>query len=243
MDHRIKVAESKRVATRHKLLDAAMRVFSDHIGPPVIDDVIREAKVSRGTFYNYFNSLEDLLAAISQEVSNQMTTDILPMYDALQEPWQRISVGFRLFMVRAMLDRKWAGFVTRVNSWQHDTLVAKYIKADLEEGKARGQFSFDRVDVATDFTMGASALCVLSISQGVPDPNLYMDAQVRMMLMCIGCDRTIREQGVAVSLSHLQAWATRAPDTSANAKAPAWAQNWNSHEGRLFLAHSPVACE
>jgi AcrR family transcriptional regulator len=48
MNHRTKVAERKRATTRHKLLDAAMRLFSDHSGPtPVIDDVIREAKVSR----------------------------------------------------------------------------------------------------------------------------------------------------------------------------------------------------
>ncbi len=240
MNHRTKVAESKRAATRHKLLDAAMRVFSDHIGPtPVIDDVIREAQVSRGTFYNYFDSVDEVLAVISQELSDQMTTDILPVYDVLQEPWQRISVGFRLFMVRAMLDRKWAGFVTRVDAWQHNTLVARYIAADLEQGKARGQFSFDRVDVATDFLMGASAYCIQTIRQGVNEPNLYMDAQVRMALKSVGCDKDIRERGVTFSLSHLQAWATSETNTS----APTWALNMNSHEGRLFLVHSAAALD
>jgi len=237
MNHRTKVAESKRATTRHKLLNAAMRLFSDHSGPtPVIDDVIREAKVSRGTFYNYFDSLDEVLAAISQELSDQMTTGILPVYDVLQEPWQRLSVGFRLFMVRAMLDRKWAGFVTRVDAWQHNTLVARYIEADLEQGKARGQFSFDRLDVATDFIMGASAYCIQTIRDGVPEPNLYMDAQVKMALTCVGCNRETCEQGVTFSLSHLQAWAT-----DDGSSAPAWALNLNSHDGQLFLAHSPVA--
>ena len=237
MNHRTRVAESKRTATRHKLLDAAMRLFSDHTGPtPVIDDVIREAKVSRGTFYNYFDSMDEVLAAISQDISDQMTTGILPVYDVLQEPWQRLSVGFRLFMVRAMLDRKWASFVTRVDAWQHNTLVAAYIEADLEQGKARGQFSFGRLDVATDFIMGASAYCIQTIRDGVPEPNLYMDAQVRMALACVGCNREIREQGVSFSLSHLQSWATG--DASST---PAWALNLTSHDGQLFLAHSPVA--
>jgi AcrR family transcriptional regulator len=237
MNHRTKVAENKRAATRHKLLDAAMRLLSDHTGPtPVIDDVIREAKVSRGTFYNYFDSLDEVLAAISQDLSDQMTTGILPVYDVLQEPWQRLSVGFRLFMVRAMLDRKWASFVTRVDAWQHNTLVAGYIEADLEQGKARGQFSFDRLDVATDFIMGASAYCIQTIRDGVQEPNLYMDAQVRMALTSVGCERAICEQGVAFSLSHLQSWAT-----GDGSSAPAWALNLNSHDGRRFLAHSPVA--
>jgi AcrR family transcriptional regulator len=77
---------------RHKLLDATTRMFSNHIGPtPVIDDIIREAQVSRGTFYNYFVSVNEVLAAISQALSDQMTTGILPVYDVLQEPWQRLS--------------------------------------------------------------------------------------------------------------------------------------------------------
>jgi AcrR family transcriptional regulator len=237
MNHRTKVAESKRAATRHKLLEAAMRLFSDQTGPtPVIDDVIREAKVSRGTFYNYFDSLDEVLAAISHELSDQMTTDILPVHDVLLEPWQRLAVGFRLFMVRAMLDRKWAGFVTRVDAWQHNTLVAKNIRADLEQGKARGQFSFDRVDVATDFIAGASAYCIQTIRHGVPEPNLYMDAQVRMALTCVGCDRETRELGVTFSLSHLQSWAT-----GEGMRTPAWALYLNTEDGKLFLSHSPVS--
>ncbi|AUT63149.1 TetR/AcrR family transcriptional regulator [Paraburkholderia terrae] len=237
MNHRTKVAETRRAATRHKLLDAAMRLFSDQTGPtPVIDDVIREAKVSRGTFYNYFDSVDEVLAAISHELSDQMTTNILPVHDALLEPWQRLAVGFRLFMVRAMLDRKWAAFVTRVDAWQHNTLVAKHIGSDLEQGKARGQFSFDRIDVATDFITGASAYCIQTIRRGVPEPNLYMDAQVRMALTCVGCDREICERGVALSLSHLQSWAI-----NEGLSAPAWAQYLNTDDGQRFLSHTPVS--
>ncbi|MOA22361.1 hypothetical protein D3C78_1429120 [compost metagenome] len=73
----------------------------------MIDDVIREAKVSRCTFYLYFDSLDQVLVALGQDLSNQMTTDILPLYDILEEPWKRISVGFRGFLVHALLGRKW----------------------------------------------------------------------------------------------------------------------------------------
>src|SRR5450830_1225424 len=99
-DHRIDVAEKKRLLMRMRLIDATMRVFANNEGAtPVIDDVIREAKVSRGTFYNYFNSLEEVLAVIGQDLSNQMTTEILPVYGVLKEPWQRFPVGFRLFLL------------------------------------------------------------------------------------------------------------------------------------------------
>jgi len=79
MDPRSTASERKRFLMRNKLLDAAMRVYVRRDGPiPVIDDVIREAKASRATFYNHFNSLDEVMAAIGEELSNQMTTDIIP---------------------------------------------------------------------------------------------------------------------------------------------------------------------
>ncbi|WP_206003237.1 TetR/AcrR family transcriptional regulator [Paraburkholderia polaris] len=236
VDHRSKVAEKKRLIMRAKLLDAAMRVYADHTGPgPVIDDVIREAKVSRGTFYKYFDSLEQVLVSLGQELSNQMTSDILPVYDVLTEPWQRAAVGFRVFLVRALLDRKWAGFVTRVDVWPHHTLVAQYMAADLEKGKSLGQFTFDLVDVATDFLMGASAHGIQAIREGVPDPNRYMDASVHMAMSSLGCDRRTCDRGVAFSYAYLKSWASG----ELAAGRPFWALNMNSKDGRLFLSHAP----
>jgi AcrR family transcriptional regulator len=230
-DHRSRVAEKKRMLMRTKLLDAAMRVVSEHRGSAVIDDVIREAKVSRGTFYNYFDSLDDVLVAIGQKLSNQMTTDILPVYDVLTEPWQRVAVGFRLFLVRAKLDNDWAGFVTRVEVWPHSSLVGKYISKDLQLGKAAGQFSFERLSTATDFLMGASARGIQAMRQGVADPNGYIDAAVKMALTSVGCSAEYCEKGVEFSSSYLKAWARGALE----ATKPPWALNMsNTKDGPLL---------
>lgn len=233
-DHRTKVAEKKRLLMRTKLLDAAMRVIGEQTGtPPVIDDVIREAKVSRGTFYNYFTSLDEVVNAIGQEMNNQMITDILPVYNVLEEPWQRAAVGFRLFMVRALLDRKWAGFVIRIEAWPHTTQLAKYMSGDLAAGKARGQFRIDSVEAATDFLMGASARCIQAVGQGVDDPPSYMDAATRMALHSVGCSDALCDQGVAFSQSYLRAWASG----ELTASRPLWALNLNSKDGQVFLSH------
>lgn len=233
-DHRPKMAEKKRLLMRTRLLDAAMRVFADAAGsPPVIDDVIREAKVSRGTFYRYFDSLDQVLVALGQELSNQMTTDILPLYDILEQPWKRLAVGYRVFLVRALLDRKWAGFVTRVDVWQHHALVAEYMRRDLERGRAAGEMAIARIDLASDFLMGAAAHCIQAILQGVDDVNTYMDACVHMALTSVGLDRATCQSGVAFSLDYLQAWGAGELDLP----RPAWALNLNSREGRAFLAY------
>jgi AcrR family transcriptional regulator len=60
----------------------------------------------RGTFYTYFPSMEEALVALGREVTDQMTIDILPVYDVLTDPVQRISTGMRLFLTRAVTDRR-----------------------------------------------------------------------------------------------------------------------------------------
>lgn len=208
IDHRPRVALKKRQVMRGKLLDAAMRVFAaSGISAPIIDDVIREAEVSRGTFYNYFNSLDEVLVAIGQELNNQMTTDILPVYDVLTNPRHRAAVAFRLFLVRARLDPQWAGFVTRVDAWLHTSLVSEYMSRDLENGRAQGDFVFDRIDAATDFLMGASAHGIQAIRLGIEQPDRYIDTCVRMTLSSLGCVGDKCEEAASFSATYLQAWA------------------------------------
>ena len=232
-DHRVDVAEKKRLLMRTRLIDATMRVFANSEGaPPVIDDVIREAKVSRGTFYNYFDSLEEVLLVIGQDLSNQMTTEILSVYDILEKPWQRFAVGFRLFLLRAMLDRKWAGFVTRTTAWAEDSLVSRFMTGDLTAGVATGQFFIDDVQVAADFLKGASAHGIQALRVGVENPLRYIDCSVRMALASLGCDRQRCEEGVVFSASYLRAWV----GGELSAGRPQWAININSREGQDFLA-------
>jgi AcrR family transcriptional regulator len=232
-DHRSIVAEKKRVMMRARLLDAAMRVFADDSKPsPVIDDVIREANVSRGTFYNYFDSLDQVLAAVGQTFNDEMVTGVLPVYDVLGEPWQRASVGFRVFLLRALVDAKWAGFLVRIDAWPQTTVVATYMGADLENGRAKGQFSFDDARVAADFLVGAKVRAIQAIRQGLDDPNAYMNAAVRMALASIGCSRELADRGVAFSTNYLHDWVTGAID----GPKPDWALNLRSDQGRFYAA-------
>jgi AcrR family transcriptional regulator len=238
MDPRTKASERKRVLMRTKLLDAAMRVYVRRGGPrPVIDDVIREASVSRATFYNHFNSLDEVMAAIGEELSNQMTTDILPLYSVVAEPWQRISVGFRLFLLRALLDQTWAAYVTRVDAWPHNALVARYMALDLQNGKTSGQFHYEQIDAASDFLRGASARCIQAITEGVDDPNRYMDASVRMSLVGLGCTTALCERGVTFSLDYLQAWASGMN----GAGKPKWIDKIDTEDGQRFMSYQLTA--
>jgi AcrR family transcriptional regulator len=206
-DHRVASAKRKREQMRRRILEATTLVFSHrNDNAPVIEDVVREANISRGAFYTHFRSLDEALLAASIEANQRMISDILPVYDFLKEPWQRASVGFRVFMIRAWQDPAWARFVTRMDAWPHEAGISIHMTRDLQRGKELGQFQFDDVSVANDFLMGASAGCIQAILQGVTDPQTYCDTAVRMLMRSLGCNDELQERGVAFSSEHLAEW-------------------------------------
>jgi AcrR family transcriptional regulator len=60
--------------TMRKLLDAGMTVLSDRgYHAARVDDVVRVADVSHGTFYLYFSNKEDLFRALLADVARELT--------------------------------------------------------------------------------------------------------------------------------------------------------------------------
>ncbi|WP_305093016.1 TetR/AcrR family transcriptional regulator [Prescottella sp. R16] len=59
--------EERKQRTRERLLDAARKLFSEHgYDTTTIDDIAVAAHVSRGTFFNYFDGKDAVLAALHQ---------------------------------------------------------------------------------------------------------------------------------------------------------------------------------
>ncbi len=59
--------------TMRKLLDAGMRVFGERgYQAARVDDIVRVARTSHGTFYLYFRNKEDLLRALAVECAEEI---------------------------------------------------------------------------------------------------------------------------------------------------------------------------
>jgi AcrR family transcriptional regulator len=59
--------------TMRKLLDAGMRVFAERgFHAARVDDIVRTARTSHGTFYLYFANKEELLGALAVECAHEM---------------------------------------------------------------------------------------------------------------------------------------------------------------------------
>jgi AcrR family transcriptional regulator len=57
-----------------RLLEAGLQVFADRgYHASRVDDIVRAAKASHGTFYLYFTNKEDLLRALAVDCAQELT--------------------------------------------------------------------------------------------------------------------------------------------------------------------------
>src|SRR5690349_4174045 len=60
--------------TMRRLLDAALKVFAQRgYHAARVDDIVRVARTSHGTFYLYFSNKEDLLRALAVDCAHEIT--------------------------------------------------------------------------------------------------------------------------------------------------------------------------
>jgi AcrR family transcriptional regulator len=64
---------SKRANNRRAILRAALAVFAEMgYGAATVRDIIRRTDLATGTFYNYFDSKEDIFEALTQETGEEL---------------------------------------------------------------------------------------------------------------------------------------------------------------------------
>jgi AcrR family transcriptional regulator len=69
--------DRQRERTRRRVRDQALRVFRrDGLAAARIDDIVRGARVSRGTFYFHFPTKEDVIVEILQEAEHRIAAAI-----------------------------------------------------------------------------------------------------------------------------------------------------------------------
>ena len=140
-DHRTRAGAYRREKMRSRLIESALLVFARRgVEGSVIDEVITTAEVSRGTFYNYFRTNEELLTAVAQEVGNQMLEVVDPVVREHTDPAVRVACGVRLTLMVARAHPHLAAFIGRVGppALGAQSLVTEYLPRDLADGMAEG---------------------------------------------------------------------------------------------------------
>lgn len=187
-DHRTRVAAEKRERMRRRLVESAMLVFAEKgVDASVIDDVLATAEVSRGTFYHYFRTNAELLAATSEEIYNELLFAIEVRVGGIADPAQRIACGLRLYFHTARRYPLLAKFVSRggfdVNS--PGNRFYEFLPPHVAQGMEGGQFRVMQPEVALDLIAGTGIVALVRMSAG-PTSTDYPEQVVAAILRGLG---------------------------------------------------------
>lgn len=155
---------------REKIIDTSWELFHEKgFGETTINDIIREAGISKGTFYYYFRSKDDLLDTLSEILDNE--------YERLsaEEP-----EGMNTFDKLMWLNYEMHGFVKRnidyrLMSYLYSAQIVKdtgsslldrnrfyfhYLEQIMEEGRTKGELTDELTvgEMVKFFSLGERSL-------------------------------------------------------------------------------------
>jgi len=220
-DHRVKVAGERRERMRKRLRNAVMAVYArrPHNGPPLVDDVIVFADVSKATFYKYFSSVEEAIDEVGVELADEMVQSLIKIYSGAEPPFFRMTVATHLFLLRSVTDSVWAAFVSHTDILASDNIVLRGIKGHAEASREAGLMTFTNLDAATTLAVGTLMEAMRQIVRGKKRPlRGYVEEVVAMILRGLGISEDVARQAVRDSAIFIRG---AAPD-----RLPWWRDPW-----------------
>ncbi|NIB44077.1 TetR/AcrR family transcriptional regulator [Pseudomaricurvus alkylphenolicus] len=201
-DFRSQVAKNKRERMKKRLLFAALDVFwtKDLTNPPVIDDVVRAAGVSRGTFYKYFDSLETVLCELGKLMADDMIGTYERVFSRLQVPIARVAAGPLLSLTHAAMQPRRVAFTSRVDYVDYlsrENRLWQVVNASLENARDSGSLYFSSLEVATDLVIGTTLEGLRRVMHSDRFDQGYIEELVARILLGCGASLPDSEKAVA----------------------------------------------
>lgn len=192
---------------RKRLLESAIIVFSQKgVGASVIPEVVAAAEVSQGSFYNYFSTNEELLAAVGEELSNEMVQLIESVVGGIEDPALRVATAIRSYLHLARSYRVVARFLASagLQLGGEKSSVYEFLPPDLKEGQKRGCFDEMPIDIAMDLVRGAGLAAIHRIANGRIAKD-YPERMVQAILRSLGVSTAEAVRLTATALPRLNA--------------------------------------
>jgi AcrR family transcriptional regulator len=155
--------DRRRARTRAALLQAGQTLFAARPVEAVsIDDIVAEAGVAKGSFYNHFADREALAHEVGLEVRRSVEVLAAQTSAGVADPAERIARALCGFSRQALADP--VGMQAGLNLFQGasipDAPTNAGVRADVREGLASGRFSGLALESGLLLTVGAVQIAV-----------------------------------------------------------------------------------
>lgn len=161
--------ERRKQATRSQLMHAARALVIEKGVPALrIGEITERADVGRGSFYNYFETKEDLVAAMVRESIESLADAVLAELPIDDDPAVIASVADRRFIQLAGSDPEFARLLVNLDHGNEifAAATAPYAQATLEGGVRSGRFQLPDPAVFLTMLAGSAFALIRAILNG-----------------------------------------------------------------------------
>ncbi|HUL28261.1 MAG TPA: TetR/AcrR family transcriptional regulator [Streptosporangiaceae bacterium] len=148
---RVSRLDRRKARTRQALVDAAVRLIAEGCGDRAsIQEITEEADIGFGSFYNHFDSKEQLFQTASEEVLERWGQMIDHASVGITDPAELFAVSTRITGRLGWTHPEIAGFLTGAGL---DVLVSPHGLApralrEIQAGRAAGRFTVPDAEIA-----------------------------------------------------------------------------------------------
>jgi AcrR family transcriptional regulator len=161
--------QRRKARTRAALLAAARRRFAARgVDATTVAEIAEEADVAVGSFYNYFETKDELLAALLETSLTEQRRELERRQAQVSDPAEMISIAHRHLVGLAQSDPDLAWLLIRLEIPQRiaRTVLWHSASSDLAAGIATGRFNVEYPHLALVASGGALLAVIHSILEG-----------------------------------------------------------------------------
>ncbi|WP_420041924.1 TetR/AcrR family transcriptional regulator [Gordonia sp. MP11Mi] len=161
--------ERQRVRNRRKLVSAAAELLAT-VGPEglTVTAVTARADLGTGTFYNYFQTREEITAAVVHDALASLGVRLDSLTDSMTDPAEICSCAMRHMVASAVSDPLWGWLLVRLGVAQQELrdTIGPLHSRDVQKGVEAGRFSIPDATVATAIYFGGLLATIQSELSG-----------------------------------------------------------------------------
>ena len=210
---RAEIGAERRSRTRAAILLAALDLLGRPHGRATrIEDVCARARIARGTFYNYFTGMEELLESLSDALTRDFDAAVHSAFELLSGPAERTCAAIRYYLHGAIQDPRWGWAM--VNCSVGTTLfgeeISNHVQTTIQEGMDNGDFTIKSAEVGRDILLGTGIAATISVLQSA-SPADYPEKIAFHLLLGLGASAKVAEALTGRPLRDLPRVSPRSP--------------------------------
>ena len=202
--------DRRKARTRQALIDAAVRLIADGRGDRAsIQEITDAADIGFGSFYNHFNSKEELFRTASEEVLERWGQMIDRACASIEDPAEVLPTSFRISGRLGWTHPDLARFLTGAGLELLDAPwgLAPRALRDVKAGQAAGRFTVPHAEIALSAVAGG-LLGLLRVHQQHPEriDEIAVDQLAEASLRMLGVPARDARRIAARKLPDMAAW-------------------------------------